>query len=416
LIGNFTFASDFGNYPEEQYITILGRFLQPGENQLLLSSAAENFTGHWMVFDSLRFGQIKKAYYQWYTAAGTVGSGDKDRVVPSIDNAWFVLALMVIKQYAQEMGSTALVNITTDLLKHFDFRIWFNESTSRFSWGDVNEPLGEFYADYLSGENRVINYLAHTLGHITDTELINSLDALEQPTLSYENITVRRANWDGSYFTYIVPALFYDEFSTNYGVETIETATRSQIHYASTQSYSAWGISDTISPSNPTQYLDLGCPPSIGGYQDFGIITPHVSILALINRDSTLVNQALLNLENLRGISEAFHSQYGFLDSLFIQNQTVNPVFLTLDQEWILLGLANYKSNFLIDYYARNNNVANTMAKLRLYFESSSSSFTAPSFEVCYFFIGMVIFSLNNLLLKKKRRNKISEFKYSEDK
>ena len=115
-LGEYKFGSD-GSYPEERYVAVPERYLELGENVLLLENANPPWSGHWLVWDSLRFGQIKKAYYQWYDTNGHIGSGQTDRLVPSIDNAWLVASLITIREYAKSSGEYNLANQSDNILK-----------------------------------------------------------------------------------------------------------------------------------------------------------------------------------------------------------------------------------------------------------------------------------------------------------
>jgi len=354
-LGEYKFGSD-GSYPEERYVAVPEKYLKSGENVLLLENANPPWSGHWLVWDSLRFGQIKKAYYQWYDTNGHIGLGQTDRLVPSIDNAWLVASLITIREYARANGEYNLANQSDNILKGIDFTMWYNYTDHRFFWGDIDDPKNGAVAAYYSDENRIINILAFALGQINQSEFQASLDALNQQNGSYGNITVDKVNLDGSYFTYASPALFIREKDTPYA-QTLENATWAQIKYAEDKGYPCWGISDGISPINPNDYLNLGVPPVAGSYNDLGILTPHTSALALVNKNPELLDRAIANFRCLENYGDLYDPRYGFRDSVNVSDNVTSTKFLTLDQEWIFLSLANYKNNTIWKYFYMDNGV-----------------------------------------------------------
>jgi hypothetical protein len=354
-LGEYRFSSN-GSYPEERYIAIPEKYLEAGENVLLLENANPPWSGHWLIWDSLRFGQLKKAYYQSYDPGGSVNPGPNDKLVPSIDNAWLVASLITIREYARANGEINLTNQSDNILKGIDLTIWYNYSDHRFFWGDINKPGGGAVAGYYSDENRIINFLARALGQINESEFKASLEALNQPDGSYSNITVDIVNLDGSFFTYASPALFIKEKDTFYA-RTLENATRAQIKYAKDKGYPCWGISDAISPVNPDNYSNLGSPPAAGIYHDQGVITPYASALALVNKNPELLETAVSNLKCLKDLNSLYNNSYGFRDSFNISDNTACPKILTLDQEWILLSIADYKNNTIWKYFYMDDGI-----------------------------------------------------------
>jgi hypothetical protein len=189
-----------------------------------------------------------------------VGAGEGDHLVPSVDNAWLVASLITIREYAQANGHQALAQKADDILADMDFTMWYHADTHRFDWGGVEDPQGGTQADYYSNENRIINFVARALGQLSAEEFRLSLEALEQPSRTYDSITVDKVSWDGSYFTYASPALFIREMDTAYGTGTILPATLAQIAYARDQGYVAWGLSDCFDVADGP-YVQQGAPP-----------------------------------------------------------------------------------------------------------------------------------------------------------
>jgi hypothetical protein len=203
-------------------------------------------------------------FYQWYWIGWdppVVSGNPVDHLVPSIDNAWLAASLIVIREYALVHGHPVLQEKADAILQDMDFRLWYHPDSHLFTWGDVEEPQGGFFADYYSNENRIINFMARALGQMTREEYKASLNALIRPEGVYGDVTVAAMAWDGSYFTYGGPALFIREMETAYGANTILPAAQAQVAYAANQGYAAWGLSDCYDVGEGG-YVQQGAPPA----------------------------------------------------------------------------------------------------------------------------------------------------------
>lgn len=305
-------------------------------------------------------------FYQWYWIAWNppvVGANSgANHVVPSVDNAWLAAALITIREYAGAHGHTALAQKADAILGDMDFTLWYNPTTHRFTWGAVENPQGGSEADYYSNENRIINFVARALGHLSADEFRLSLAALEDPSGSYGDITVARMAWDGSYFTYAAPALFIREVSTSYGAETLLPATQAQIAYARDRGYVAWGLSDCFDVGEGG-YVQQGAPPAASPDPPEthpGLVTPHAAGLALI---TPLASEAITNLQTL---STTFPCAYtpalGFRDSVLTRPDAADygqcsARHSALAQEWLFLGLVNHVNGFVWRYFYRDAGV-----------------------------------------------------------
>lgn len=318
-------------------------------------------------------------FYQWYWISWTppvVSGNDGDHLVPSVDNAWLAASLITIREYAEANGHTALAQKADAILEDMDFTLWYNADTHRFYWGDIENPQGGALADYYSNENRIINFTARVMGQLSTQEFRTSLEALERTAATYDDITVARVAWDGSYFTYAAPALFIREMNTSYGADTIEPATRAQIVYAQDRGYLAWGLSDCYDAGHGG-YVQQGAPPAaVAGSPETrpGLVTPHASGLALI---TPLWPETVSNLETISAtFTCAYSASHGFRDAVMTAPSGVDygqcsDRFSALAQEWIFLALANHQSGFVWDYFYGDGGViaahVEMFAKYRLY-------------------------------------------------
>lgn len=305
-------------------------------------------------------------FYQWYWIAWNppvVGANTGDNhLVPSVDNAWLAAALMTIREYAAAHGHVALAQKAAAIVDDMDFTLWYNPATHRFYWGAVENPQGGTEADYISNENRIINFVARALGHLSADEFRLSIAALEGPTGSFGGITVAQMAWDGSYFTYAAPALFVREVGTDYGRDTLLPATQAQIAYAREQGYVAWGLSDCFDVGGGG-YVQQGAPPAARPTaleERPGLVTPHAAGLALI---TPLATEAITTLQELATTFPcAYTPTFGFRDSVMAHPDApaygqCSARYSALAQEWLFLGLVNHLNGFVWHYFYRNPGV-----------------------------------------------------------
>jgi hypothetical protein len=310
-------------------------------------------------------------FYQWYWISWEppVVSGNlDDRLVPSIDNAWLAASLIVIREYAVAHGHGELQQKADAILQDMDFMLWYFPDFHLFSWGDVENPQGDFLADYYSNENRIINFMARALSQMSREEYQASLEALLRPEGVYNDVTVAAMAWDGSYFTYGGPALFIREMETAYGVNTILPAAQAQIAYAADQGYEAWGLSDCYDVGDGG-YVQQGAPPAGLAQPETrpGLVTAHASALALI---TPLAAEATANLQMMADTySCAYDSQYGFRDAVMANPAApdygqCSNAFSSLNQEWIFLSLANHHNGFIWRYFYSHTGVRQAHAEM----------------------------------------------------
>ena len=313
------------------------------------------------------------AFYQWYWInwnPPVVGAGDGDKIVPSIDNAFLAAALITLRSYATAHGHTSLATKASAILTNMDFRMWWEPTTSRFYLGASNNPAGGVPGDLLSNENRITNFVARALNHISAEEFSNSLDALVQNSSTYDrnttqtddDIRVQRVAWDGSYFTYTAPGLFIREIDTEYANDTLIPATWAQIAYAMDENYSFWGLSDVYDIGSGG-YLQQGGPPAAdtGRLQShIGVVTPHASAMALV---TPYRNFAIENLYDMTiQFPNAFHPSYGFSDSIMAdpasaQFGQTSDRFSSIAQGWLFLSIVNAEAGTLWNYFYQDAGV-----------------------------------------------------------
>lgn len=376
-LGNYAFSSQ-GAYPESRYIPLKKEFLNQGDNRITISMADAPYTGHWLVWDSLSLSEVDDfgLYYRFYY---TDNLNSDSNNVPSIGNAMLASSLITIGEWAKNNNLDSLETKCSEIVNKMDLSPFWDSQEKRFYYDLTKTGHWDYYSD----EGRLLSFMALAQNNISDEDFRNNLAALNQTTLFYnpftgnssstqtspQDIKVKRASWDGSMFTYLVPSLFIQEQLTPYLKNTSNPVVESQISYANNSNYNlggvgVWGISDCLNPSFFYCSEFQGAPPATSSLFAHspdescpGLITPHASALALITDFS---QEAITNLINLKENSNIYDDNYGFKDSISTQSGEVTPRFLTLDQEWIFLSLMNYQNGTVWGNFYQNPNISHT--------------------------------------------------------
>ena len=76
------------------------------------------------------------------------------------------------------------------------------------------------------------------------------------------------------------------------------------------------------------------------GYEDLGVVTPHVSFLALAVRPKAAI-------ENIKAFAAVpgMYGVYGFYDAYHVKKNLIAQKYLCLDQAMTLIALNNYLNN-----------------------------------------------------------------------
>src|SRR3989344_6004722 len=73
-------------------------------------------------------------FYQWYNIDNAKPARTSDYRIPSVDNAWLALSLVVVNRFAYERGNSTLENLSSAILKKMNFSFLFNENNA------LNQP------------------------------------------------------------------------------------------------------------------------------------------------------------------------------------------------------------------------------------------------------------------------------------
>ncbi|MDD5217714.1 MAG: glucoamylase family protein [Candidatus Omnitrophica bacterium] len=281
--------------------------------------------------------------------------------ISTVDNGWLAVALVVIRQaFPGEIGKAA-----SAILDGLNFEEFLDPGNNQLVVGfDVpRTDFGKYHYGQLVTEARATSFYAIGKGNIAQDHwwyLYRTLPAAwkwqnQQPvgkTITRDGVeyfqgyyTYRNKkfvpSWGGSLFEFLMPTLVMNEKKLSpkgLGLNN-RIATELQRDYAlKEKKYPVWGISPCATASGRKWKYEILGVKALGskGYSDRGIITPHVSFLAL----DSLPKAAIANIRRL--LDYEIYGEYGFYDSVNVRNGVVNPQYLALDQGMIIVAICNY--------------------------------------------------------------------------
>jgi hypothetical protein len=284
-------------------------------------------------------------------------------LVSTVDNAWWAAGLMIVAQaFPEEVGPDA-----KQFLKEMNFKELYDESVGQFRLG-YDVEAGAFRKEHyglLVSEARITSFIAIAKGDVPADQwfrIYRTLPAdwtwqnqkprgrdmalMEVPFFEgyylYDNKQPIVPSWGGSLFEFLMPTLVVDENRWAPKSLGLNNRTAVDIHreYAlDKKKYSVWGMSPcTVPNTKGDNYGEYGVQQiGVKGYEDKGVITPHVSFLALAVRPEDAA-------QNIRHLLEQFddYGPYGFYDSIHAPSRTVAYTYLALDQAMTFLAIANF--------------------------------------------------------------------------
>jgi hypothetical protein len=149
-------------------------------------------------------------------------------------------------------------------------------------------------------------------------------------------------SWGGSLFEALMPTIVMDEkkYAPNSLGKNDEIHATIHRRYALEElKYPVWGMSPCSVPGkiDKDDYSEYGVKPlGIEGYKP-GVVTPHVSILAINFTPKE-------SIQNMRELIKRYdiYGEYGFYDAVDPVSGQVAYKYLILDQGMIFVSLVNY--------------------------------------------------------------------------
>ncbi len=282
--------------------------------------------------------------------------------VSAVDSGWFAISLVVVRQaFPKEFGREIRKWIDS-----FSFNEFLDPENNQLVVGlEVPERnFGNYHYGLLVTEARATSFYAIGKGDIPRDHwwylYRTPPKAWKWQTQKPKGKFVTREgvdmfqgyykygkrefvpSWGGSLFEFLMPTLVMKERELAPHGLGVNNRMATELHrdYAlKEKKYPVWGISPAATTSGRQwRYREFGIKAlGVKGYPDTGVITPHVSFLAL----DSLPEEALLNLRKLLKY-EAIYGEYGFYDSVNVRNGKVNFQYLTLDQGMSLVAICNY--------------------------------------------------------------------------
>lgn len=307
----------------------------------------------------------KHFFYNYYN---TTNLQVTRQYISSVDNGWLAAALIVVRQAFPELATP--VNA---LLKPMDFSVFYDPENGQIRLGYEADKgrLAPYHYGLLATEARVISMVAIGKGDLADEHWFRIYRTLptewawqrQVPQGGYNNYrghnvfngyyTYRLGDrevpfvpsWGGSLFEFLMPTLVVDERQLaprSLGLND-QRAVDIHIQYAlKERGFPVWGLSPCATPNNRHGgYSEFGVA-ALGskGYKDEAIVTPHVTMLALLFAPKAAQENVRQLLSHYR-----MYGPYGLYDAVDVATGDVAYRYLALDQGMSLVALNNYLNN-----------------------------------------------------------------------
>lgn len=302
-----------------------------------------------------------------------------------VDSAWLTGSLMVIRQAFPEVAARC-----SHLIDSTDYRFFYDPETRLMSHG-YHVNLGQrsnMHYGVMYAESRLGSLIAIGKGDVPAEHWFNlvrtfpadhgwqsqpPLDRTEQTAGGYRWMGGHYQwrdfryvpSWGGSLFEALMPGLLLDEtqFAPHgLGYNNRIHTTIHRMYALEELSYPVWGMSPSSTPGSTDHYDEYGIKfLGATGYPS-GVVTPHVSALALMTEPTAAI-------ANLRTLAERYpvYGDFGFYDAVSPGTGEVSYSYLSLDQAMTLIGLANYLKDHVIQtYFAREGWIKSVVPLLAL--------------------------------------------------
>ncbi|MEY4195607.1 MAG: hypothetical protein RLZZ226_1975, partial [Pseudomonadota bacterium] len=305
-------------------------------------------------------------FYNYYNTT-TLERGN--HFVSFVDSAWFTASLMVVRQAFPEMAQRC-----TRLIAPGHFREFYDPETRLMSHG-YHANLGQrsnMHYGVIFTESRLGSLIAIGQGDVPAEHWFSMARTFppewnwqsQQPKLRTEQTAQGHhwmggyyqwrdylyvPSWGGSLFEALMPVLVLDELQyapkgLGYN-DRIHTAIHRQ-YALEDLSYPVWGMSPSSTPGTAADYGEYGVKfLGAGGYRS-GVVTPHVSALALMTEPAEAT-------ANLRTLAERYplYGDFGLYDAVNPGTGEVAYSYLILDQAMTLIALTNHLKDHAIQRY-----------------------------------------------------------------
>ncbi len=291
--------------------------------------------------------------------------------ISSVDSGWLAVALVVVRQaFPGDIAKEA-----TAILDGFHFQDFLDPENNQLRVGfDVeNQRFTPYHYGMVVTEARATSLYGIGKGDLPQEHWWHlyrtAPEEWDWQTQPPQGKMVKRDNvsyfqgyylegskkfvpsWGGSLFELLMPTMVIHEEKLaprSLGANNKIVAELQRDYALHEKKYPVWGISPaSTSDGRRWQYGEYGVKKlGVKGYPDRGVITPHVSFLAL----DALPKDAIKNIRKL--LEFEIYGEYGFYDSISFPSQRINTQYLALDQGMVLIPIANYlKKGVIQDYF-----------------------------------------------------------------
>lgn len=290
----------------------------------------------------------------------------RDTEISTIDTALFLAGMIVAMEYFQDPQVTEL---SRKIFERVDWD-WSRNGNPHFVSHGV-DPRGNFLnAHWGSSTEGLLIYLL-ALGSPTHPLPAASWDAIDKHTEEYEGYRFICEYGFQSIFRYQYPALWYDfrGRTDGDGIDYFEHNTLATLamrrfcilnanNFSGSYGPDLWGQGAADGPGD--RYMIYGFPPGNPYSPIDGTIVPY----AIAGSTPFLPRHCIRALRFLYDTHHEVWGKYGFADSINPNQSFVARDALGLDAGTILLGIENYRSQFVWKHFMRNEWIQQTTQKI----------------------------------------------------
>ncbi|MGI9213347.1 MAG: glucoamylase family protein [Methylococcaceae bacterium] len=372
-IGDYTNISTVGLY-------VLGVLSAHELGFISRAEAVQKLTTTLTTLDSLE--TWKGFFYNYYN---TTTLERTSHFVSFVDSAWLSAGLMVIRQAYPELAPRC-----TRLLEAMDYRHFYDAETRLMTHGQhvnmgqrSNMHYGVMYA-----ESRLGSIIAMSKGDIPSEHWFNLVRTFPAEQTWQSQLPLDRTehtgggyhwmggyyqwrdfryvpSWGGSLFEALMPGLILDEqhyAPHGLGYNNRIHTTVHRLYALEELNYPVWGMSPSSTPGRMAHYDEYGIKAlGLAGYAS-GVVTPHVSALALMTEPTEAI-------ANLKTLTERYpvYGDFGFYDAVNPATGEVSYSYLSLDQTMTLIALTNYlKDHAVQKYFAQDSAIQSILPLLAI--------------------------------------------------
>jgi hypothetical protein len=286
-------------------------------------------------------------------------------LISFVDSSWLTAGLMVVRATFPELRDT-----TTRLIDAQDYRFFYDRTAGRMSHGYYVHHASRslFHYGVVYAESRLGSLIAIGKGDVPTEHWFRMVRTFPRACRWQVGRPVGRRpkdvrghsvvggwyewrgvrfvpSWGGSAFEALMPTLVLDEprlAPASLGLNDLAHATVQRRYAVEMLRYPVWGLSPSATPAG-AGYGEYGVRVLGSLGYPAGVVTPHASALAL----AVTPAEAIANLRQLADRYDVY-GDFGFYDAVDPVRGDVARAYLALDQSMILIAVANYLKDGIV--------------------------------------------------------------------